>query len=324
MDKIAQLRPTAPELGPLRRQLAAKSAELARLQKEQQEASERAARIAGFSKKAQDLFRQGKYQEAQPVVDQWLSEDAQSNEALSLRGLASEASIALKAYDAAMTSGAYDDALGAVGRLERANSLDPRIAEMRKRAETRKASAVAYVSVFRLAEAGTLTLDGQPIGENGEVENRKIPAGLHKVEVELGPGKAHSIQRSFADGANIPFVYDANGLRLMVNADRELIARRKAQEQVFRYKVEHSHGIFRGKCDGELRVSGLLVEYQGSDTSHSFSIPFRSMRLSAKDERLEFTDVHNVKYNFKLENARTGKEFKDRWDNFLKLSKPQP
>jgi hypothetical protein len=46
------------------------------------------------------------------------------------------------------------------------------------------------------------------------------------------------------------------------------------------------------------------------------------MKLSVKDERLEFTDVHNVKYNFKLDSAKIAKEFKDHWDNFQKMSRP--
>ncbi len=326
LAKVAQLRPDAPELPPLRRQIAvaARAAEATKKQQkelEQAAAAQKAHRSAELGRKAEELFKQGKYGEAQVAVDQWLAEDPANGPAQALKNQAAEAAGATRAYETAVGGNNYDDALGAVTRLEKINPADPAIAELRKRVETRKASARATFSVYRLGDPGAVLLDDQPLGANGEVENRAIPVGRHKITVRTPRGHQSTLTRDFFEGENIALVYDAD-LRLMNPGDRDLLRQRAARETASRYTVEHTHGFLKGKCTGELRISGVSVEYQGSEKEHSFSIPFRSLKLSVKDDdKLEFTDVHNAKYSFKVASAKVQKEIKDRWDRLEKMGK---
>ncbi len=324
LAKVAQLRPDAPELGPLRRQIAAKAAEAAKKQQkdlDQAAAAQKASRSAELGRKAADLFKQGKYGEAQTAAEQWLAEDPASGPAQSLKNQAAEAGTAQRAYDTAMAANNYDEALGAVTHLEKLNPGDSAAAELRKRAETRKASARASFSIYRLGDPGTLLLDDQSLGTNGEVENKSIPVGRHKITVKTARGHQSTLTRDFFDGENISLVYDAD-LRLMNPGDRDLLRQRAARETVSRYTVEHTHGFLKGKCTGELRISGVSVEYQASEKEHSFSIPFRSLKLSLKDDdKLEFSDLHNAKYSFKVASAKVQKEIKERWDRLEKMGR---
>jgi serine/threonine protein kinase/tetratricopeptide (TPR) repeat protein len=46
-----------------------------------------------------------------------------------------------------------------------------------------------------------------------------------------------------------------------------------ALKEVYVVQVKHGHGIFRGSCQGNLRVDGFNIEFQ-SDGGHSFKIPY--------------------------------------------------
>jgi hypothetical protein len=226
----------------------------------------------------------------------------------------------MRAYEAASAANRYDDALAALARLAKANPSDPAAGELNKRMEARKASAKAVISIFRLGEAASLFLDDQLVG-TGDMENRSIRVGRHKIAIKTRRGET-SLTRDFVDGENKSFVYDSAPaqpeLREMVPGDREVMNRRAFREEVVRYRVEHTHGLLRGSCTGDLRISGTVVEYQGSDPKHVYSIPFRSLKLTVRDDRLEFVDVHNEKYSFKASDAKTARTIKERWDRLAK------
>ena len=328
--KVEKLRPDAPELPPLRKQLqtavAAKAAAdlaKAKTQKEQQDASQKQARLAEIRRKATDLFGQGKYVDAQGALDQWLADEPQNSQALSLRTQIGDAQTSVKAFEAALSEKRYEEALNAVARLQKANPADPNITAYRKRLEDTRASARASFSVVRLGEAGTLLFDDQPVGTGGEVDNRTVPIGRHKLTLKNAQGKLASIAVDLVDGQKADYVYDASvpELRPMAPTDRALLERRKAREEVHSYVVEHNHGTFRGRCKGTLTVSGLVVEYRTTETDHNFSWPFRTLKLALRDDRVEFTTADNKTQTFKLPDAAKAKEVKQLWDKLQQLGK---
>ncbi len=148
--------------------------------------------------------------------------------------------------------------------------------------------ARASLSVYRIGEPAVLTLDNQPIGSNGEVENYSVPAGRHKVAIRNSRGLEAARSQELIDGQSALFVYDANGpvLRAMTNADRDLLHNRRVVEQVHRFPVEHKHMWLRGKCDGDLVISSYEVEYRPKLGPHAFRIPFSSLKLKTEGQRI--------------------------------------
>jgi tetratricopeptide (TPR) repeat protein len=324
-DKIERLRPGAPELQALRKKLTTKSADAERSQKEQLQSAQKQKTVNELSRKAEDLFHQGKYAEAQTVAEQWMAETPQNSQAQNLHNQINEALSSLKTYEASIAAKSYDAALAAVQHLERINSSDPGIAELRKRAESSKAAAKASFSILRLGEPGALTLDDQHIGTGGEIENKSVSVGRHKLAVRGSSGKQGSAEIEFVDGQNLTFVYDtaANELRPMAGSDNEAIARRKQREEVHDFAVEHQHGLFKGKCAGTLTISGLRVEYKPSEGDHSFAIPFQNLKLALKEGKLEFTaKPDDRQYQFKTADAKQANTIKKLWDTLEKLAKP--
>ena len=200
LDKVARVRPDAPELKILRRRLATRAEETARLEKEKFEADQKQSQIEALRKQGDTLVKQGKYTEALAVLDQWIAAEPQSSQARDLRTRATQAQQAARAFESLMGERLYDEALKSVAQLEKINPTDPGIAEMRRRAEGRKASARAVFSVFRLGLAGKITLDDEPVGSEGEVENKTIAAGKHKLTVENSAGRQASRTLDFVDG----------------------------------------------------------------------------------------------------------------------------
>ncbi len=307
IDKIEKLRPDAAELPALRKRLSARGAELERGKEEQAEVAKKRNRMGDLSQKASELFRQGKYAESQGVLDQWLNEAPADAQAQNLRSQANEALRSLRIYESSLGAKQYDAALQALSRLERINPADPTLGDRRKRAEASKAAAKATFSVYRLGEPGVLTLDSQHIGTNGEVEGEVVKAGPHKLTVEGAGGKEGSISLEFIDGQNLVFVYDAATaeLRPAAAADKDALALRKQREEVRRYPVEHLHGFLKGKCTGVLLISGVKVEYKPSEGPHNYSIPYKNLRLSVSQDKLEFVESPgNRVLQFKVRDAK--------------------
>jgi hypothetical protein len=276
---------------------------------------------------AEMLFEQGKYGEAYKIAEQWLAAAAQNTRAMTLQRQTQQALQHLKAFEALLAGKSYDEALAAVAQLEKINPRDPGLAEMRKRVEERMASAKAILSVFRLGRPCKLILDGAVIGAEGELENRSISVGRHKLVIENDGGKQVGNNLDYTDGQTIAFVYDAATMELrpMVETDRALLARRKTLEQVVTYEVEHRH-VF-GKCTGTLVISGLKVEYRASEKSHSFQKALSSLKLTAKagDDKVEVQSTEGGQgtssWTFKVRNAAQAAEIKELWDRLQKLAK---
>jgi len=323
LDKIARLRPDAPELPALRKRLTEMTAEAAR-QKEKLETAQKQTRIDTLRRRAEGLFKLGKYSEIPAVLDQWQKLAPQDSQLAALRAQAAEAMTALRAYEAAMAEKRYDEAIGALSRLEKVNPSDPALAELRRRSESSKAAAKAILTVLRMGEPAALTLDDQSVGgANGEIENKSIAIGRHKLAAKFGGGKQGSLIFEIGDGQNLTLVYDPLGaqVRHMVPADRELLAKRKIMEEVHSYPAEHRHGIL-GKCTGELLISGLKVEYKTSNKSHSFVIPFQGVTLAVNNERVELENkASKQSYTFKMRNAEEASAVQKLWEKLQQLSK---
>lgn len=319
LDKIARLRPDAPELSALSKRLTEKTAEVSR----QKEVEQKQARINKLRRRAEELFKQGKYSEIPAIVGQWQAEAPQDNQPAALRAQAAQAANALKAYESAMAEKQYDEATSALSRLEKINASDPALSELRKYIESRKAAANATLTIYRLGEPAALALDDQSIGANGEVENRGIPIGKHKLVVKFSGGKQSSWTLDCLDGQNVTLVYDAaaSQVRTMVPADRELLAKRKTREEVHSYPAEHRHGIL-GKCTGDLLVSGLGVEYKTSNKPHSFNIRFQDVTLAVSNDRVELENkASKQSYTFKMRNAEEASAVKTLWQKLQQLSR---
>jgi len=199
------------------------------------------------------------------------------------------------------------------------------IAELRKRIDDSKASAKATFSVFRLGEAATLTLDDQPIGTGGEIENRSVAIGRHKISVKNAQGKQSTLNVDFLDGQKIDYVYDAAvpELRPMAGAaDRALIEKNRMREETRSFQVEHTHGALRGRCRGTLAVNATNVVYSTSESDHDFTWAFRQLKLAAKDDRtFEITAQDNKKNTFRFAEPAKAKEFKQLWEKLAQSLK---
>jgi tetratricopeptide (TPR) repeat protein/tRNA A-37 threonylcarbamoyl transferase component Bud32 len=323
LDKVARIRPDHPDLAPLRKKLATRTDLALQLEKDRAEQAQKQKRIDGLSAQADAHFKQGKYAEARAVIDQWIALAPQNPAAQALLNQTSQAMQHLRAFESALAEKTYDEALKAVAQLEKVNPADPAIAEMRQRAEGHKASARAVISIYRLGFPGVIAIDDEVVGNESELENRPVPIGRHKISVTIN-GKQISRTADFQDGQREAYVYDhaAMELRPMVEADRALIARRKALEQVNRYDVEHRHLL--GKCTGILSISGLKVSYQASEKSHSFDRPLTGLKITVrdKDDKVEIQTADGKQsWSFKARDAAQAAEIREHWTRLLKLLK---
>jgi len=112
-------------------------------------------------------------------------------------------------------------------------------------------------------------------------------------------------------------------MRPMTEADRELMNRNKAKQQVHRFDVEHTHGLFRGSCRGELLVSYFDVIYRPITGSHGFNIPFKTLKVRAEDKNvvLVFAMDSREFSSFKVQDAQTALSLKQLWDDLSSLDR---
>jgi hypothetical protein len=73
------------------------------------------------------------------------------------------------------------------------------------------------------------------------------------------------------------------------------------------------------KCFGVLLISGFKVEYRSSDGECTFSAEFTSLKLTVKDDELDFEGKE--KHKFRVQDAKQGAEIKALWDKLKKLVK---
>jgi tetratricopeptide (TPR) repeat protein len=329
LDKVARIRPDIPELKALRKQLASRSEEMARLDKldkQKLDADQKQKLVEELGSQAEILFEQAKYSEAAKAIDQWLASAPQNTRAQTLQRQTQQALQGLKAFETHFAGRQYDEALAAVAQLEKINPKDSQIGELRRRVEERKAAASATLSIYRMGRPGKLILDGAPVGADGELENKSIGIGRHKLEIENSAGKQAGSNLDLTEGQTAAYVYDSATLELrpMADTDRALLAKRKTQEQIHSYEVEHRHIL--GKCNGTLLISGFSVEYRASDKSHSFDKPLSSLKLSFKagEDKIEMQQVTGASgssWTFKVRNPAQAAEIKELWDRLQKLIK---
>jgi tetratricopeptide (TPR) repeat protein len=329
LDKVARIRPNMPELKALRKQLTSQSEEVTRLDKQKLDVAQKQKMVDELGGQAEILFEQAKYSEAAKTIDQWLASAPQNTRAQMLQRQTQQALQSLKAFETHMTDRQYDEALAAVAQLEKINPADPGIGELRRRVEDRRAAAKAMISIYRLGRPCKLILDGTPMGTDGEVENKSVGVGRHKLVIENSAGKQAGNNPDFAEGQTAAFVYDSATMELrpMADTDRALLIKRRTLEQIYSYEVEHRHLL--GKCTGTLLISGFKVEYRASDKSHSFEKPFSSLKLSVKsgDDKIEMNIVEGTSgssgssWTFKVRNSAQAAEIKELWDRLQKLIK---
>jgi serine/threonine protein kinase/tetratricopeptide (TPR) repeat protein len=329
IGKVRKVNPNTPELVSLEQQFAAKTAQVSVINGDLNKWSKAAGtqnEIAELTRKAETLFGQAKYDDCRDSLTRLIDLAPQNRRAQELRDLVSKARDSVQSYEDAMAAKRYDAALKVVDRLEEINPADPNIAGYRQQAETRKKSANAILTVYRIGEPATLTLDDKPFGIEGEVENNAISTGSHRLVLKNNKGKQKIMSLDLLDGQNTTYVYDAATLefRPMNESDRDMIEARKQHEKVNRFSVQHTHGLLRGSCSGELLISGVRVEYKPSPANdHAFTHAFLTLKLKVDGEKIELTEIPGNKDfgTFKARNADTAKRIKELWINFEKSSR---
>ncbi len=161
-------------------------------------------------------------------------------------------------------------------------------------------------------------LDGRPISNNGEIYNESIPIGSHLLAIENGGSPVVSLRQEFFEDQRIALVYDLDRqyLRAMTESDRELLAQRKAMEEVRFFDVEHVHGTFRGSCRGTLAVDYLDIAFKPSSGFHGFRMPFKQLRLSVNSRSVNLLNSSDgtLFQSFKLRDEQAAAKFKQSWD----------
>ncbi len=329
IDKAERLVPDLPEIAQVRRQWRDKSSELSRLSAEKsatnQEAIRRQAAEQSWNSQAEDLFKQGKYQDSEGLAQRWLSEYPDSPQARQWQEASAQMLSLLRDFDSAAEGKKHREALEALMKAERINPLDPRLPGLRERLEVGVAAAKASLTVYRLAEAATLTLDGRRLGKDGEVEAESISIGTHIVAVQRENGQSLTLNQQFVDGQQVYLVYDTvnPSLRVMSDADRELVRARKEMRQVHRFELEHSHGPFRASCRGDLVLNLVEVGYEPSAGPHGFRAPFQSLKLKVRGRTVELFQASNNRklQSFKARDEGTALNLKQMWERLEAMTK---
>jgi serine/threonine-protein kinase len=327
LDKAEQLQPGLPEVATLRKQLDAKKAELAqKLAREQEEqlTAKRQKDTEALVRRTEDLYRQGKYDEALAIVDEHLAQNPPLPQTQDLRIRTVEVKLNLKTYETAVSAGRLTEARAALEKIERINPADPNLPALRKRAEPAPLPGSASLSLYPIGEAAVLMLDDQPVGAGGELVNQTISSGRHKLAARSN-GRQIELTGDFSNGQNITMVYDVAGqvLRTMNEADRVLISRSKARQEVHRFAVEHSHGLLRGSCKGDLSMDYSHVIFQPSSGPHGFSVSFRelSLRIENRNAVFLFAADNSEFFVFKLPDNPTAQKLRKVWDDLTALGK---
>ena len=329
LDRIEGQWPGLSEVRTLRARWEAKNAELTRererTEAEQAEAARRQEAAAQRSRRAEELFTQGDYIAAKSLLDQWPADSLRDPAAYRLQQYASAALQSLSAYQSAMSAKRYPDALNALLDLERLNPSDPKLAELRRDAESRKAAASARLTVHRLRQSGSLLIDGQPAGSNGEIIDQKVGIGTHVLTLRTESGTEISRTVDLTEGQNVAYVYDGSlpVLRPMLETDRARLAERQVKEEVHRFSVEHVHGMLRGSCKGELSIGFYDVSYKPLAGAHAFTIPFRALRLmvSARSLRLLFAADGRTLAQFRAADAAEAEVVAEVWTKLKALDR---
>jgi tetratricopeptide (TPR) repeat protein len=329
IDKLRRLYPDSPEVNALRRRWQARSAKeaeaLARREEEQKAAQKLRQKEEEWDRKVSEFVAQGKYAEAEGVLNLWLAEDPQNSRALELDARVREIEKHLQTYASALSENRYQDALNALAAVERLNPADSGLAELRRQAEAKKAAAKATLTIYRLGAKGTLLLDGKPVGSDGEVSGESVAIGNHTLTIEEAGSPVMIRNQEFAENQRVVLAYDLSrlSLRPMTEADREMLAQRRAKEAVHRFTAEHNHGIFRGSCRGELSISFSDVIYKSSGGEHGFRMPFHLLNIkgSGRSVDLVFASDSEHYQSFRFQDAQAADKFRQTWNELKALGR---
>lgn len=329
LDKADQLQPGLADVATLRKRVQARKLELGRIpasgQEKQRELAQTHADAETRTAQAEELFRQGKYTEALTTLDGLPAQVEPSPQTQELRSRAAEMQHSLEVYEAALSAGKHSEALAALEKAERLNPTDPNLSTLRRRADTVAVSGSATLSVYPIGAAGTLMFDDKPIGANGEVIRQPVPVGRHRLTARNSQGLEVADYFDFHEGQEGSLIYDVARklLRPASEADRDLISRNKARQQVYRLAVEHSHGLFRGSCKGDLIVSYDNVEYRPSTGYHGFRLPLKNLKLRIENRNaILLTAADDKEFMvFKIQDDETAEALKKMWDELAALDK---
>jgi len=271
-----------------------------------------------WSRRLAAIMARGQYGEAAGVLNQWLADNPASAAAQDMGARISEIQRHLNIYASAMAENNYPEALTAIQSAEKLNPADSNFSELRRRIEYRRAAARSFLSVYRLGAKATILLDGRQAGYDGELENESLPIGPHTVAIESSGSPVASTRLEFPEGQRVQLVYDVAGrqIRSMAESDRELLAQRKAMEEVRYFDAEHDHGVFRGSCRGLLMIDPLDVAYRPSAGYHGFRIPFKLLKLQIKGNTANLINVSDNKtyQSFKFRDDQEAEKFRRSWD----------
>ena len=323
LNKLRQRYPDAPELNRIRRQI--QSAE----QRAKTQAKERAAteqlqsqrrqRETDLSRQVTALLVRGQYAQAGDVVTVWLGENSSSPQAQEFSARIDSIRKNLRAYDSAMTEHRYTEAAEILKNLERLNPNDQNLATLRQQIESRRASARANLTIYRLGGKGNLLMDGRAVGRNGELEGGSIPIGKHTISIEDNGKIVASQSIDFFEGQRMTMVYDTRKqtLRPMSESDRDMLSRRRLLEQGINFDAEHQHGALRGSCRGTLVVTDSNVTFKPFSGDHTFSVSAERVKIGKIDGKtMELLDANNnQKLNaFKFETDQFIQQFRKTLD----------
>lgn len=328
IDKLQKAYPSAPQGSQLRRQWDAKNAAMAqegiRKDEEQQKAM-RKQKEEEWSRRLSAFLARGQYSEADNAVSLWLAEDPGSEKARENATKVAEIQRHLGVYSSALAEGKYPEALAALNSAEKLNPADTSFANLRRQLESRRAVAKSSLTVYRLGSKAILSLDGRPLGSDGEVVNESIPIGYHTLAVENGGSVISSRRLEFFENQRIVMVYDIarQTLRPMIETDQELMAQRKAMEEVRYFDVEHEHGAFRGSCRGLLMIDYLDVAFRPSAGFHGFRMPFKLLKLKVKGRSVELINISDNKrfQNFKFHDDQAAEKFRRSWEELKTMAR---
>ncbi len=277
-----------------------------------------------WTRQLSEFLAHGKYGEASGALSLWLAENPGSARAQDLSAKVQEIQRQLKSYSTAMAENHYTEALNALGNAEKLNPADSSLADMRRQAETRKAAARATLTIHRLGPKATLLLDGKPIGRDGELDNESVSIGNHTLAIENGGGTIASRIQEYSEGQHVVLVYDSvkQTVRTMTDSDKEMIAQRKASEEIERFTLDHDHGVFRGMCRGVLSLSSLDVAFSPSSGSHGFRIPFKLLKLKTDGKNINFYNISDDSHfqTFRFPDAQSAYKFRQKWDELKALA----
>lgn len=319
VDRLQRAFPGSSRVPALRRQVQAKDAAMRQEQAlRDQEAvqSARRQKEEEWNRQLNALFVNGKYGDAEGVLNQWLAENPASGSAQAFGSRLGEIQRNLRGYAAAMGENRYQDALLALGNAERLNPADYNLAEMRRRVEARKSAARASLTVHRLGPGAGVLLDGKPVGTDGELEGESVPIGNHTVSIESNGTTMASWRQEFLEGQRVVLVYDRQSVRAMAEADRTLLDQRKAIEEARSFDAEHTHGTFRGSCRGVLSVNYVEVSYKPSAGVHGFRVPFKLLKVRVKGRTVVLLNASDNSpfQTFKLRDEQTASKFGRSWE----------